>query len=227
MNSRQCVACFKIQDLVSENFQASFDKFRNKTYFKHKCKVCERKCCRQYHESNKHKILIRKRKYESDHAAERKEYRKKYNQTAAAKEKNRAKANKRYHERKNKPEYKLRRSVSLSINKQLKRLFSNKNKKSITKYLPYSISDLKEYLERQFEPWMNWGNYGAYRVNFWNDNDKTTWAWHIDHIKPHSTFNYLTMEADDFKKCWDLANLRPYSAKQNIIDGATRVRHKI
>lgn len=28
------------------------------------------------------------------------------------------------------------------------------------------------------------------------------------------------MEDDNFKRCWALENLRPYSAKQNIIDGA-------
>lgn len=28
------------------------------------------------------------------------------------------------------------------------------------------------------------------------------------------------MEDEEFKKCWALSNLRPYSAKQNIIDGA-------
>jgi hypothetical protein len=34
------------------------------------------------------------------------------------------------------------------------------------------------------------------------------------------------MDDENFKKCWALENLRPYSAKQNIIDGVTRVRHK-
>ena len=27
------------------------------------------------------------------------------------------------------------------------------------------------------------------------------------------------MEDDNFKKCWALENLRPLSAKQNIVDG--------
>jgi len=35
------------------------------------------------------------------------------------------------------------------------------------------------------------------------------------------------MENEAFKECWALTNLRPYSAKQNIIDGSTRIRHNI
>jgi hypothetical protein len=32
------------------------------------------------------------------------------------------------------------------------------------------------------------------------------------------------MEDENFKKCWSLENLRPYSAKQNIIDGAREIK---
>lgn len=31
---------------------------------------------------------------------------------------------------------------------------------------------------------------------------------------------YNSLKHPDFQKCWALENLRPYSAKQNIIDGA-------
>lgn len=34
------------------------------------------------------------------------------------------------------------------------------------------------------------------------------------------------MNEENFKKCWALSNLRPYSAKQNLLDGANRKRHK-
>jgi len=81
------------------------------------------------------------------------------------------------------------------------------------------LEDLKKHLESQFEEWMNWDNYGVYRVDGWDDNDSTTWTWQIDHIIPHSSFKYSSMEDEEFKKCWDLSNLRPYSSKQNIIDG--------
>jgi hypothetical protein len=67
-------------------------------------------------------------------------------------------------------------------------------------------------LENQFNDKMNWENYGNY--------------WHIDHIVPHSIFQYTSMEDESFMKCWALSNLRPLEAKQNMSDGATRIRHK-
>lgn len=34
------------------------------------------------------------------------------------------------------------------------------------------------------------------------------------------------MKDEAFIQCWNLNNLRPYSAKDNVKDGAKRVRHK-
>lgn len=48
-----------------------------------------------------------------------------------------------------------------------------------------------------------------------------------EHIIPHSTFQYLSMEDESFKKCWALENLRPLSAKINNFDGANRIRHDL
>jgi len=73
---------------------------------------------------------------------------------------------------------------------------------------------------------MNWNNWGVYKSKNWNDNDSSTWTWQIDHIIPQSNLPYTSMEDENFKKSWDLNNLRPYSAKQNILDGISRVRHK-
>ena len=69
---------------------------------------------------------------------------------------------------------------------------------------------------------MTWENHGVYNLNTWDDNDQSTWKWNIDHIIPQSKLPYTSMEDDNFKKCWALENLRPYSAKQNIIDGNKR-----
>ena len=85
------------------------------------------------------------------------------------------------------------------------------------------MNDLKNHIENQFELWMNWENHGIYNKNMWNDNDPQTWTWQIDHIIPHSTFKYTSMEDQTFKDCWDRSNLRPLSAKQNIKDGNRRL----
>lgn len=119
----------------------------------------------------------------------------------------------------NDPAFKLRKIVSASV-----RHFLNKEGKikrgSILEYLPYSIEELKYYISGLFESWMNWNNWKPYDPNTWNDNDPTTWTWNLDHIIPQSKLPYTSMEDENFKKCWALKNLRPYSAKQNILDGA-------
>lgn len=121
--------------------------------------------------------------------------------------------------------FKLRHNISRTINKYLKLSNSSKGGNSILDFLPYTISELKEHLEKQFEPWMTWNNWGSYTKEIWNDNDSSTWKWQIDHIIPQSDLLYSSMKGDNFKKCWSLDNLRPYSAKQNLLDGIAKIRH--
>lgn len=121
--------------------------------------------------------------------------------------------------------FKLHKAVSNSIRKSLathKMLKTNKSFEA----LGYTLFNLKNHLESQFEFWMNWDNHGPYIPAKWKDDDISTWKWNLDHIIPHSTFKYTSMNDESFKACWALSNLRPLSAKQNIIDGVTRKRHK-
>jgi hypothetical protein len=121
-------------------------------------------------------------------------------------------------------EHNLKQSIIAKISSTLKIVGFPYNG-DIFNYLPYTPKDLKNHIENQFEPWMAWWNRGKYIVNHWKDNDPSTWKWQIDHIIPVSTFNYFSIGEDDFRKCWALDNLRPLSAKQNVIDGVRRVRH--
>jgi hypothetical protein len=123
------------------------------------------------------------------------------------------------------PSYRLRRILSRTVNAAIKKRGKIKNG-SVLLFLPYTIDQLKQHLEILFEPWMNWGNRGKYNPKTWNDNDQATWTWQLDHIIPHSTFQYTTMGCQEFRDCWALSNLRPLSAKQNLLDGVKRVRHK-
>jgi len=89
-------------------------------------------------------------------------------------------------------------------------------------FLDYTMKELKEHLESLFESWMTWENWGRYNPKTWDDNDTSTWTWQIDHIIPKSKFNYTSVNDKDFKKCWALSNLRPYSAKLNIKENCKR-----
>jgi hypothetical protein len=117
------------------------------------------------------------------------------------------------------PCIKIRRGISSTILDALKNRNSDKCGLSCLKYLPYTIPELKIHLENQFECWMTWENHGVYRIHLWKDDDISTWTWQIYHIIPHSKFEYRSMKDSSFAECWALSNLRPYSAKQNIVDG--------
>lgn len=118
------------------------------------------------------------------------------------------------------PQFKLRSYLSNAINRQLAKNYGSKNGLSCIDKLPYTLEKLKEYLECHFESWMTWSNRGKYNSKLWNDNDPSTWTWQIDHIVPHSIFKYSSTNDKEFQDCWALNNLRPVSAKLNILKGA-------
>jgi hypothetical protein len=174
-----------------------------------------------YYEDNQEKIRVYNAEYYELHKDEIKEQAEQYRQT----HKNEINEHARKR-RKNDIEKKLRTYLSTAIGKALKTKKSSKQKGSCLQYLSYTIEELKMHIEKQFESWMNWDNRGVYNVDGWNDEDQLTWKWNLDHIIPQSDLPFMSMTDDNFQKCWALSNLRPYSAKQNIFDGACRARHQ-
>lgn len=67
--------------------------------------------------------------------------------------------------------------------------------------LGYTPKRLIEHLEKQFNDEMTWDNYGE---------------WHVDHIKPISSFNIIEIGDDEFMECWSLENLQPLWGLENI-----------
>jgi hypothetical protein len=179
---------------------------------------------KELYQENREDRLASAKEYQSTRKDEKSEYDKQYRKDNSVKLNTYLKQY-RKNRRQSDPSFKLRDYVSRSINGFLKTHGHSKNKKSIKGYLLYSIDELKQHIENQFEPWMTWDNHGRYEPKTWDDNDTSTWTWNIDHIVPHSTFNYTSMEDQAFKDCWALSNLRPLSAKQNVIEGTTRARH--
>lgn len=176
---------------------------------------------KEYYQNNLHTKLTYAKNYRSSHKEKASEYSKEYRLN----NKEELALYRAEYEKKRRLtdiEYRIKNSVSISVNSFLKRLGYSKKGKSIEKFLTYTVNDLKFHLEKQFEPWMTWNNWGRYNNKIWKENDQSTWTWQIDHIIPHSTFHYTSIKDDEFKKCWSLSNLRPYSAKQNILDNARR-----
>lgn len=175
---------------------------------------------KQYYQDNKESIIIRIKKYSQENEKSLSIYRKEWHQN------NKTRLNKnRNLRRKIDPFFRLRQDCSRLINFALSKKDTNKKGQSILNYLSYSFQELKSHIESQFEPWMTWDNQGIYDPNAWDNNDPITWTWQLDHIIPQSDLPYDSMEHPNFKKCWALSNLRPLSAKQNIIEGTNKIRH--
>lgn len=115
---------------------------------------------------------------------------------------NRDKVNRAALNRIQSPRGKLNNAVRSGVHRGLKR--GAKGRVRTFSLLGYSIAELMAHLEAMFQDGMTWENYGA---------------WHIDHVIPISVFNFDSPLDIDFKRAWDLSNLRPLWAKDN------RVKH--
>lgn len=87
-------------------------------------------------------------------------------------------------------------------------LKGRKARRSWMTLVGYSVDELTTHLERQFSRRMTWQNYGK---------------WHIDHIRPISSFAFDGPEDEGFKAAWALTNLRPLWASENLTKRAKRL----
>ena len=209
-----CLNCLKQKEL--KDYDQLINKNGLKSYFSI-CSDCrlvllktknerERQTSAIYRLNNKEKRKEYNKKYDAEHKEEKRKYTKDYSKKRQETD----------------LEYKLRRRLSKSIGNILKSNGGSKQNKSISEFLPYTVKEFKQHIESLFEPWMNWNNQGRYIKNTWKNDDQSTWVWNLDHIIPQTKLPFKSMEEDNFKKCWSLENLRPYSAKQNMIDGNRR-----
>ena len=186
---------------------------------KDKVRAARKRHTKKYSE----KIKKEAKKYREEHPEYKKEWYKQHKVEAKewwnnrSKEQKQAKAeynrvwkNNRY---KNNNNYRIRCIISSAMRRSLKGM---KKGDSIKNILGYTIEELKEHLEHQFEDWMNWDNLGLTATK-----EKETWQ--IDHIIPVNTFNILEIGDEEFKKCWALDNLRPldsYINNKRPLDGS-------
>lgn len=123
---------------------------------------------------------------------------------------------------KNDLDFRVRKKFSHVFRQAVRESGISKNGRSCFELLGYTFEDYKQHMESLFEYWMTWENQGVYNSAVWNDNDPSTFVWNLDHIIPQSKLPYDSFEHPNFKICWALSNLRPYSAKKNIEEGNRR-----
>jgi hypothetical protein len=224
-----------------QTFKSTNDFYWFKDKIKTPCKECKLKYQKNYYEENVEEIEEYRQEYYSNNRDkiienqlardmlrqdEIKIYQKQYRQDNKEELRSQSREYKK-NRRQTDVAFRLRGIVSNAVYQALKFNNATKNGNSIIDNLNYTMDDLKKHLEVQFEPWMNWKNWGIYNSDTWNDNDPTTWTWQIDHIIPQINLPYTSMEDENFKKCWSLENLRPYSAKLNALDGAFKNRNRL
>jgi hypothetical protein len=102
------------------------------------------------------------------------------------------------------PQYRIKRALCSNLNLAIARSWRSG---SAIKNLGCSIAELRAHLEAQFEPEMNWDNYG--RLN------KKRQTWQIDHIRPLASFDLIdpmqvaqVCHYSNLRPMWAIANLR-------------------
>jgi hypothetical protein len=197
-----------------KNNPEKFKKIRRERYLKNKDQE------KAYAIKNSNKISARMKEYDKKNKRKHQDKKNKW-----AKER-----------RKNNPAFAVMQDTSRQISFSLEKMGASKNGKSCWEKLPYTPQELIKHIEKHFSDpenltsdgkvWMTWENRGLYKPEEWNDNDQSTWVWNIDHIEPQADLTFDSYEHPNFTKCWALSNLHPLSAKQNVLDGSKRTRHK-
>ena len=154
---------------------------------------------KKWRDSNKEYMSNKSKTWYEQNKEHRKEYIKEYREKNIDKIR-KTKRDYQQHLRDTDPTYKLISYFRTAIYQVLKESNVVKNKHYFD-VLQYTPEKLIKHLEYQFTDGMTWENYGV---------------WHVDHIKPISSFNIVEMGDDEFMKCWALDNLQPMWGNENI-----------
>ncbi len=154
---------------------------------------------KKYREKNKIKLSKKHSEWSDKNKEKLKQYRKEWRE----KNVDRVRKNKREYEKtrkSNNPTYKLISNFRTAIYQVLKENNIIKNKHYF-EVLNYSQQELISHLESKFKEGMSWDNYGK---------------WHVDHIRPISSFNIKEIGDEEFMMCWGLNNLQPLWSHENL-----------
>ncbi len=177
------------------------------------CKECQNKRHKKWYQKNIDRERKRVRRYVSENIDKIKKYRnsKAYKNGQKTYMKSWRKDNKEklieykknYHNKieMKDPTFRILHSLRGRLLQSLK---NNVKIKHTIEFIGCSVEDLKLYLESKFKDNMSWENYGRK-------------GWHIDHIKPCSSFDLSKLEEQE--KCFHYTNLQPLWWYENCIKG--------
>lgn len=163
----------------------------------------KKQAAKAYYIVNKEKINKQTKLYRESNLEKAKNYAKEYYKTHRETIIKRA-VKHNFTKRKENSTHKLADNISCLIRQTFRSSGKQKTSKT-SKILGCSIPEFKDYLEKQFESWMNWNNYGKY-----NPNGNRTW--NIDHIIPIAS----AISENDIICLNHYSNLRPLCSKGNL-----------
>ena len=154
---------------------------------------------KKWRDSNKEYMTNKSKIWYEQNKEHRKEYLKEYREKNVDKirEIKRTYEKTRKH---NDPLYKLISNFRTAVYQVLKENNVDKNGHYF-EILKYTPDELIIHLEEKFTDEMSWDNYGI---------------WHVDHIRPISSFNIQEIGDESFMECWSLKNLQPLWGDENI-----------
>jgi len=200
---KTCSKCKKIKHLENFHIQTNC------------CKICRT----EYYIVNREKIKIKEKKYREKNKNEiNRKKRLRYRQFGKSKGKKiinfsikkyikseqKRKLNKRKYvseRRKKDINFKILNNLRARINSAIKKFKKSYKTKEL---VGLSINELKNHIESQFKEGMSWENYGIK-------------GWHIDHIKPCSSFDLTDIKQQ--KQCFCYTNLQPLWWWENLEKG--------
>lgn len=153
------------------------------------CTTCKSKMDLESYHRNKEKRRLYQRVYEEKHPDKVKKSRQQTNQWIKNNPgyMNKWQKEKRDSDVGHKIKHYLRERIRLALK-------ANNKINSTINLLGCTLEEFKKHLESKFTEGMNWGNYGKK-------------GWHVDHIKPCSSFD-LSKEEEQ-RKCFHYTNLQP------------------
>ena len=101
--------------------------------------------------------------------------------------------------RRQNPGIRLKMNARSRFGKVMKKIKGVMVTEGFNEFIGCSSAFLKRHIESQFEPWMNWDNYGP--------------GWQMDHKIPLKHFDLL--DPDQAKSAFHFSNLKPVSAAYN------------
>jgi hypothetical protein len=162
------------------------------TNWKPSCKTQGIQRTKRWYQNNIDHAKEYQRNYRRSHPDHRKKY-----------PRNRAGATEYRRRRRLEPQYRLADSLRNRLNRAIHGSYRGG---SAVRDLGCTIPELINYLESKFQPGMNWANWGIK-------------GWHIDHIKPLSSFNLS--DPEQVRIACHYTNLQPLWATDNLSKGAT------